>query len=200
MPQRLATNYANAYFTLGEDELDHFVSMISEEDILVSVKIFDNGDREISLADGHDDIHLTFRRLSGNRFVCSGSYLITDLTLANAMRKAMRRFKGHGIVHRIYESFTIVYHYDDGSVVRIEEVNGGQETVLFEANKDSRSIKTLEEMFQRTDTEQKIAKLRKQADQLLDLRNWANRVIPEQIPTIDNRLADVSKQLFMLEA
>ena len=131
MAQRLATNYANAYFTMNEEELDQFVTLFANEHITVDVKICDNGDRDIILTDKHGEIQLSFHR-TGNRYSCESSYLIKDLHLANAMRKAMKAFKGHGIVHRIYDSFTVVYHYDEGSVVSIQEVSGDEEVTIFE--------------------------------------------------------------------
>lgn len=198
MAQRLATHYANAYFTMSEQELEQFVSLFSQENITVQVKICDNGDRDIIITDKNGDIQLTFQR-EGNRFSCEGSYLITDLHLANAMRKAMKTFKGHGIVHRIYESFTVVYHYDEGSVVSIQEVSDDAETPIFE-NRAPDLKKQLECLFQQKGAEEQIALIRQETDKWLDLRNWTMKVAPERVASIDQRLAELSRRLFVLEA
>jgi hypothetical protein len=198
MAQRLATNYAKAYFTMNEEELNQFVSLFANEDISVDVKVCDNGDRDIVLTDQNGDIQLSFTR-SGNRFSCEGSYLIKDLHLANAMRKAMKTFKGHGIVHRIYDGFTMVYHYDEGSVVSIREVSGDEEVSIYENNTPPLT-KELEALYQQTGSEQEIETIRQETDKWLDLRNWSMKVAPEQVALIDRRLARLSRRLFELEA
>ncbi len=198
MAQRLATNYASAYFTMNEEELDQFVTLFANEHITVDVKICDNGDRDIILTDKQGEIQLSFQR-SGSRYSCESSYLITDLHLANAMRKAMKAFKGHGIVHRIYDSFTVVYHYDEGSVVSIQEVSGDEEVSIFE-NTAPNLAKELETLFQQKGSEQEIEFIRQETDKWLDLRNWSQRVAPEKVTSIDLRLAELSRRLFILEA
>ncbi len=198
MAQRLATNYASAYFIMSEQDLDKFVNLFAKENILVHVKVCDNGDRDIIIEDRCGEIQLPFRRV-GNRFLCESSYVISDLTLANAMRKAMKTFKGHGIVHRIYDGFTVVYHYDEGAVVRIEEVSDDTETPIFEA-KPGNLAKELESVFRRTGSEQEIAWIREETDRLLDLRNWAKKATPERIGAIDEKLAVLARRLFVLEA
>jgi len=198
MAQRLATNYASAYFTMNEEELDQFVTLFANEHISVEVKICDNGDRDIILTDQHGDIQLSFQR-TGNRYSCESSYVIRDLHLANAMRKAMKAFKGHGIVHRIYDGFTVVYHYDEGSVVSIQEVSGEEEVPIFE-NTSPNLAKELESLFQQTGSEQEIEWIRQETDRWLDLRNWTQRVAPNRVESIDLRLAELSRRLFVLEA
>ncbi|MBO8162211.1 MAG: hypothetical protein H0Z34_00660 [Brevibacillus sp.] len=198
MAQRLATNYASAYFAMNEQELEQFVKLFASEKIDVKVKICDNGDRDIIIEDKSGDIQLTFRRV-GDRYSCESSYVIKDLTLANAMRKAMKTFKGHGVVHRIYESFTIVYHYDEGAVVRIHELSDDGEEPIFETDAQAQ-VKELEALFQKTGSELEIERIRERTDRLLDLRNWAKRATPERIAAIDKKLAALAHRLFVLEA
>lgn len=198
MAQRLATNYANAFFTMNEDELDQFVKLFAKENIRFAVKICDNGDRDILFTDEQGEIQLTFHR-AGQRFSCESSYLIKDLHLANAMRKAMKTFKGHGIVHRIYESFTVVYHYDEGSVVSIQEVTDGENVSIFE-NTTRNQAKELAHLFSQKGTEQEIEVIREETDKWLDLRNWTKKVAPDKVSAIDSRLGELSRRLFQLEA
>lgn len=199
MAQRLATNYTNAYFTMSEHELDQFVDIFSQEQISVRVHICQNGDRDVCIEDSSGEITLTFHRTGDGRLVCESSYLIEDLTLANAMRKAMKRFRGHGIVHRIYKGFTIVYHYDEGSVVEIKEVTDGTEVSIYEAPITSKAI-ALEALYRQTGSEKKIHSIRERTDRLLDLRNWAATNEPKQIPDIDRELSELAHQMFVLEA
>ncbi|CAM5786712.1 MULTISPECIES: hypothetical protein [Brevibacillus] len=198
MAQRLATNYAKAYFTMNEEELNRFVSLFTNEHISVEVKICENGDRDVLLTDKSGAIQLTFHRL-GNRYSCESSYLIRDMHLANAMRKAMKTFRGHGIVHRIYDGFTVVYHYDEGSVVSIQEVSGDEEVSIFE-NTAPHAAKELEELFRQTGSECEIDSIRQETDRWLDLRNWAKHAAPEKLGMIDLRLCALSRRLFELEA
>jgi len=197
MAQRLATNYASANFIVNEQELDQFVKLFASENISVQVKICDNGDRDIVIHDRNGEIQLPFRR-EGHNFICESSYVITDLALANVMRKAMKTFRGHGIVHRIYESFTVVYHYDEGSVTRIEELSEDSETSIFEASNENYA-KELEYMFAQTDSEQEIEHLRQETDRLLDRRNYFKQK-PKKIADIDDKLTKLSHRLFVLEA
>ncbi|MGD8189975.1 hypothetical protein ACQCN2_08335 [Brevibacillus ginsengisoli] len=200
MAQRLTTNYANAYFTMNERELNDFVQLFLDEHVTIQVKICDNGDRDIVIADRHGKIQLPFRHSEG-RFICDSSYVIEDLSLANTMRKAMKAFKGHGIVHRVYENFTMVYHYDEGAVTRIEEVTDEAGLPVFEANQEVlHAARELEKVFCKTDTEQEIVLIRQEVDRLLDLRNWTQKVVPERISYIDQKLSQYSHRLFVLEA
>lgn len=200
MAQRLSTNYANAYFTMNERELHDFVQLFLNENITIQVKVCDNGDRDIVIADRQGEILLPFRR-NGNRYICDSSYVIKDLVLANAMRKAMKAFKGHGVVHRVYDSFTMVYHYDEGSVTRIEEVTDEAGVPIFEADQRSnQTAKEIEQLFRKTDSEQEIESIRQEVDRLLDLRNWTKKALPEKVGSIDQQLARYSHRLFVLEA
>lgn len=198
MAQRLATNYAKAYFTVNEEELNQFVSLFTNEHISVDVKVCDNGDRDVILTDNSGEIQLSFTR-SGNRYSCDSSYLIRDRQLANVMRKAMKTFRGYGIVHRIYDGFTVVYHYDQGSVVSIHELSGDEEVSIFE-NTSPSVANELEGLFQQDGSEREIESLYQETDRWLDLRNWATRTAPEKLCMIDCRLAALSKRLFELEA
>ena len=197
MAQRLATNYAKAYFTVSEEELEQFVSLFTNEHISVDVQVCENGDREVVLTDKSGQIQLNFLR-TGNLYSCDSSYLIRDLQLANVMRKAMKIFRGRGIVHRIYDGFTMVYHYDEGSVVSIRELSGDEETTVFE-NTAAFVSRELEMLFRQTGGERQIEEVRQETDRLLDLRNWAMRAAPEQVGAIDMRLAELAKRLFELE-
>ncbi|WNC12874.1 hypothetical protein [Brevibacillus brevis] len=197
MAQRLATNYAKAYFTVSEEELNQFVSLFTNEHISVDVKVCDNGDRDVILTDKSGEIQLSFLR-SGNRYSCDSSYLIQDRQLANAMRKAMKTFRGYGIVHRIYDGFTVVYHYDQGSVVSIHEMSGDEETSIFE-NNSANVAGELESLFQQDGGEREIESLYQETDRWLDLRNWARSNAPGKLSAIDSRLAALSKRLFELE-
>lgn len=197
MAQRLATNYAKAYFTMNEEELAQFVSLFTNEHISVDVKVCDNGDRDVILTDKSGEIQLNFLRV-GNRYSCDSSYLIRDRQLAEAMRKAMKTFRGQGIVHRIYDGFTMVYHYDQGSVVSIHEVTGDEELSIFE-NTASYVSRELDQLFRQTGGEEEIESIRQETDRWLDLRNWAKRTAPEKLSAIDERLTALSQRLFELE-
>jgi hypothetical protein len=115
------------------------------------------------------------------------------------MRKAMKRFKGYGVVHRVYESFTMVYHYDEGSVIRIEECADDVETLVFESA-NHHQTKELEMLFQQKGVENEIQCIRDETDRLLDLRNWSKENSPERTFGIDRKLSELSRRLYTLEA
>lgn len=198
MAQRLSTNYANAFFTMSEEELNQFVNLFANENILVSVQELYTGDRDVFITDCQGEIKLTFSRV-GTRFSCESSYVIKDLSLANTMRKAMKRFKGHGIVHRVYDSFTMVYHYDEGAVIRIQECADNGETLVFEST-NHHQTKELELLFQQNGVEHEIQCIRAETDRLLDLRNTSQEKAPDRVAGIDRKLAELSRRLYTLEA
>ncbi|MET3288098.1 hypothetical protein EDM56_05785 [Brevibacillus fluminis] len=198
MAQRLSTNYANAFFAMSEEELNQFVSLFANDNFLVSVQERFTGDRDIFISDGQGEIKLTFSRI-GPRFSCESSYEIRDLNLANTMRKAMKRFKGHGIVHRVYDSFTMVYHYDDGDVIRIQECADSKETLVFESTNHNQA-KELEMLFQQNGVEHEIQCIRAETDRLLDLRIKSREKAPDRLSGIDRKLAELSRRLYTLEA
>jgi 3-polyprenyl-4-hydroxybenzoate decarboxylase len=99
---------------------------------------------------------------------------MNDRSMVEAMRQALATFKGHAIVNRVYEQFTLSYHYEHGAVVRIVEQNDEREKMIFErlhqhgeAVPYATACSTtdrLEAVFQRNDVEidQQLARIHKQ--------------------------------------
>lgn len=195
MAMRLATEYVKTCLQLTEAEMAMFIQMFVDQQVTLQVKILDNGSQEVVLMDdAGQEIVLSFE-LHYDTYVCLGSCRIRNKTLVNLMRKAVSNFKGSATVHRIYETYIMVYEYERGSVVRIVESKDGLERVIYE-HKDTLGL--LETLFRKDEVEQEIVRIKSQVNNLLDLRNDIRELaVREQI---DERLSKLTHQLFVLEA
>jgi hypothetical protein len=195
MAMRLATEYVKTCLQLTEAEMAMFIQMFVDHQVTLQVKILDNGNQEVVLLDdAGEEIVLSFER-NHDTYVCLGSCRIRNKTLVNLMRKAVATFKGSATVHRIYETYIMVYEYERGAVVRIIESRDSVQRAIYE-HKDT--IGLLENLFRKDEVEQEIERIKSQINSMLDLRNDIHEVaVREQI---DERLHKLTHQLFVLEA
>jgi hypothetical protein len=195
MAQRVATEYKKLVLELSTWQLQSFIEMFQGEDFETEVRVYDNGETEIVLCDKEGKIPLSFK-LIGNLYTFEGGYTIRDAKLANHMRQAVRRFKGTAVVHRMYPTYTMIYHYREGKVMKIIEQKGDKETLVFEYRD---TIGDLQRLYEAQGVEDQIAWLRMHIDQLLDFRNQRQAA---HLPTgeVDRQLAELSHQLFIVEA
>jgi len=192
MAQRLATEYVKTCLELTEAQMSKFISMFHEHQNLLQVKVLDNGSQEVVLMDRPgDQIALSFERIMG-KYVFEGSCRFTNPNLVNLMRKAVSEFKGSAIVNRIYIGYTMVYHYASGTVVKIVEMKGNLEKIIYE-HKDT--VGDLERMYRSSEAECEIQKIWQEIDYFLDLRNRSG-----EKAAIDEHLKMLSQRLFVLEA
>ncbi len=195
MAKRLATEYVRACLRLSEAELVEFLQMSLENEVVYKMKVFENGNQEMVFQDGSgEEITLTFEPRSGC-FVSQGSYKVNTPVLANFMRKAVSVFKGNAIVNRIYSSFTMVYYYDRGTVVKIVELSEDEQKVIYEFKNRPGE---LEKVFQQRRVETEIANIQRRINRLLDLRIGANEL--GEVGKIDSKLQTLAHRLFVLEA
>ncbi|GAA4842256.1 hypothetical protein GCM10023310_20250 [Paenibacillus vulneris] len=196
MAIRLATKYVKTCLQLTEAEMAMFIQMFVDHQASLQVKVLENGNQEVVLLDNEagQEIVLSFER-QFNMYVCRGTCSITDKNLVQLMRKAVSTFKGSAIVHRIYESYTMIYEYDRGTVMKIVERKGQTDRLIYEY-KDT--VGMLEKMFRKVEVEQEIMTIKSQINELLDLRNDIQEAaVREQI---DDRLRNLTHRLFVLEA
>lgn len=196
MAQRVATEYKKLVLELSTLQLQSFIEMFEHAEYGTHVRVFENGETEVVLLDKGRELPLSFKLIGHDMYTCEGQYTIHDAKLANQMRLAVRKFKGCGIAHRLYPTYTMVYEYEAGRVKKIVEQREGQEKLVFEY-KDT--LGDMQRLFEACGVEDEIAWSRLQIDQLLDLRN---KRAAQCLSTaeIDRRLAELSKQLFVLEA
>ncbi|WP_027414998.1 hypothetical protein [Aneurinibacillus terranovensis] len=195
MAQRVATEYKNIVLKLSTAELQSFVHLFQAAEFQTEIRVYENGETEVVLFDKEEQVPLPFKRV-GNTYTFKGECIITDVKLANQMRMAVKKFKGTGIVHRIYPTYTMIYHYGDGNVIKIVECRNHQESIVYEW-KDT--LGELQRLFEARAVEDEISWLRMNADQLLDLRN-TRRSLQLSTEQIDRQLTELSHQLFILEA
>lgn len=195
MVRRIATEYKHILLDLSNDQFQQFLDYFNKEDIQTEVRIFENGDKEFILFDEGGAIPLAFRNMGSYLKFEGTSYLIKTWKIAYTLQKALNKFKGHAIVHRIYEDEIIKYVYNCGQVVKISEQSyGDEEHIIY--NKDD-SLSHIEHLFNENVIEEQITQLKKQIDNLLDQRLIANVTTKKRI---DKELNILSRQLFVLEA
>jgi hypothetical protein len=194
MAQRLATEYVKTCLVLTEAEMFKFIQLFADHQVQLQVKVYENGSQDVVFQDGgEDEIVLSFERRA-DQYVCTGSCRLNSLNLVNVMRKAVAEFKGSAIVNRIYTSYTMVYHYNRGSVMKIMELKDANERVIYEY-KDTRE--QLELLFLKQDVEEQIHSIQQQINEMLDLRNISGETC--FVPQIDQRLQILTHRLFTLE-
>ncbi|MFC5447284.1 non-ribosomal peptide synthetase module [Paenibacillus aestuarii] len=195
MAQRLATEYVKTCLQLTEAEMFKFFQMFVDHQVTLHVKVLENGNQEVVFQDdAGQEITLSFEQKSG-LYECTGSCRLSNTLLANLMRKAVSEFKGSAIVNRIYSSHTMVYYYERGTVVKIEEVKDQLVKLIYEY-KDT--IGQLEQLFHKKEVEREIDTIQDHINHLLDLRNVMKDLLIRQ--QIDARLRELSNRLFALEA
>ncbi|WP_276352857.1 non-ribosomal peptide synthetase module [Cohnella caldifontis] len=196
MAGRIATEYVNAVLTLPEAEMPKLIALCNAQQLKLQVFVMDNGNQELVLEEeaGGESIRLTFER-AGGLYRCRLTCRVVRPKLTNALRKLVSSFKGDAVVNRIYQGFTMVYHYQRGAVVRIAECKDSECRIVYEYRN---ALGRLEAQFKLRAVEEEIAGLRQSVNELLDLRNRSSD--ENELRDIDQRLQDHSRLLFILEA
>lgn len=192
MAQRLSTRYYLMELDISGQQLEEFVSMFKKNNFRTEVKVFENGDTELTLFDDDTEIPLAFINM-GTFFKFEGCYTIKNWHLAHMMHRVVRYFKGNALVHRIYEKLEIEYQYKDGKVSQIIEHKNGQQRLIYKLN---HVVDHLNYIFKERVIEDKIAWIYLQIDQLLDRRIQVNETMKNKI---DQKLKKLCKELFILE-
>lgn len=199
MAKRLATKFVKADLQFTEEEMGRFIERLrlTEHAVNLKVRICENGNQEVVLRDPEmgEDVVLPFEKRR-DRYVAIGcTFLLHSHRLAETMRKAIVTGRGNARMHRIYSSFTMVYEYAGGTVVRITERSGAGEKPIYEYRD---SAGELERLYVDQSVEEQIRETREKIDVLLDRRNRLNGA--GQIDQVDRQLAGHAHRLFVLEA
>ncbi|WP_430112287.1 non-ribosomal peptide synthetase module [Paenibacillus sp. B1-33] len=194
MARRLATEYVKASLQLTEAQLARFVQSLAKQSIVGRVKVLENGNQEVVLEDGQGDEIIFLFEKQGNRYVCVTSCRLVHPKLTQVMHKLVATFRGEAVVNRIFAGFTITYYYVDGAVRKIVEQKE-EPRVIFE-HKDT--VLDLQNMYRNDRVEIRIASIKERINSLLDKRNHS--LSADEIQAVDHELAEMAKQLFILEA
>jgi len=193
MARRIATEYKLLELDLNSQQLQEFMKLFTKSDFKTEVRVFENGDTEFILYDEGTEIPLAFRNM-GSFFKVEGSYIVKSWKLAHVLQKAVRDYKGHACVHRVYEQHRVEYRYEYGNVILIKEIRGENERIVYQhqnlANK-------LEALFNQKVVEDQINWTKLQIDMLLEKRLHSNKKTKQEI---DAELKLLSNELFYLEA
>jgi hypothetical protein len=190
MARRVATDYKRLHLEIRSEQLQDLINWFVTHFASSEVRVFDNGDTELMLCDDDVYIPLIFRPF-GSHYLFEGSFCTKDLTLANALRKAIQAYKGHAVVHRIYPTYVVVYTYEYGTVTRIEEVKDKEVRLVYE-NKNT--LNRLRRMLADDRLETYLEWVKWQIDWLLD-----QRLKGEHVQAIDQKLAELARELIALE-
>ncbi|MFC6331605.1 non-ribosomal peptide synthetase module [Paenibacillus septentrionalis] len=195
MAKRIATEYVNARFQLSSTELQSFMQFMEQQQLRLQVLILENGSQSLVVEDvaGHETIKMTFERHI-DQYVCEMSCTIVQLKLTNAMRKAVSVFRGNAVVNRIYGQYTMQYHYKQGAVQLIVEINDKGKRVVFEKKN---TVQMLQQVFDSRMVEREINLVQQEIDSLLDERNMSSS---DELAHIDTKLKALTFKLFKLEA
>ncbi len=191
MAKRLATHYLFLKLDLTRSQMQSFLKLFDTQQTPTQVLVLENGDQELIIQDQGLEIPLTFHPY-GKRYVFEGSFILKDVKLANTFRAAVQQFEGHAQVRRMYEGYHMEYSYAYGNVTRIEECRGEQTRLIYEY-KDT--LGEMTRMYADRTVEDEIEWTQLQINQLLD-----QRLKGEFIQEIDQKLKELSHQLFVLEA
>lgn len=194
MAQRLATEYVKTCLRLKEAEMPKFIQLFEDHHVQLGVRILDNGSEELAISQGSEEEIVLSVEHESDEYIYTGSCRLSNITLANAMRKAVSMFNGHAVVKRIYQDCTMVYEYSEGVVAKISELKQGQYRLVYE-RKDT--VGQFEKLYMSDKVEQEIEGVHAQINQLLDLRNTFKQSDVTQ--HIDKRLIGLSHKLFYLE-
>ncbi|SYX82209.1 non-ribosomal peptide synthetase module [Paenibacillus alvei] len=194
MARRLATEYVKASLQLTEAQLTRFVQSLAKQSIVGRVKVLENGNQEVVLEDGQGDEIIFLFEKQGNRYVCVTSCRLVHPKLTQVMHKLVATFRGEAVVNRIFAGFTITYYYADGAVRKIVEQKE-EPRVIFE-HKDT--VQDLHNMYRNEYVEIRIASIKERINNLLDKRNRS--LSADEVQAVDQQLAALAKQLFILEA
>lgn len=196
MAKRIATEYVNANLKVPMADMPRLIALCGAQQLRLQVFVLDNGNQEVVLEDdaGGESIRLNFERTEGH-YQCSLTCRVVQTQMTNILRKMVAAFKGDAVVNRIYEGFTMVYHYVQGSVVRIAEC---RENVIRTVYEYQDTLGKMESQFKLCSVEDEIAKIRQSVNELLDRRN--RRKDPATVGEIDECLKYHSRLLFALEA
>jgi hypothetical protein len=193
MAVRLGTEYKQMELDLNSQQLQEFMSRFKTSGFRTKARVFENGDTEFILFDEGNEIPLAFRNM-GSSFKFEGSYTIKNWKLAHAIQKAVRDFKGHALVHRVYDKQVIEYQYKYGSVIQIKEFKDDKERVIYQYNDQ---LAQLTHLFKQQVVEDQILWIKLQIDMILDQRLTLSK---EDVHLADKQLRELTKELFILEA
>ncbi|WP_019908907.1 hypothetical protein [Paenibacillus sp. HW567] len=195
MAQRLATEYVNATLQMTEFQMNQFLLTADTCYISHRVKILGGGEQEVVLEEtGGEEVLLSFQR-KGNIYVCALTCTIVNPHLNNAIRKLFVTYRGTGTVNRIYNTFTMVYYYEGGSVRRISELTPVGSKLVYQ---HKHSLAEMMRLYKSDAIEREIESLRHHINSLLDLRNTV--LGDKEILEVDVQLALATQKLFELEA
>ncbi|MDP4096866.1 hypothetical protein OIN60_08780 [Paenibacillus sp. P96] len=153
----------------------------------------------LSVRTGRKLVKLRFQLLRTGHYKLVGDYLIKDARLAEWLENLIGVTRGHAVVKRIKDQHILVKNILFGEVIRLVEVDGFRQRVLFQKGMQLSGEK-LEEMLASTEGEMRLQLVRMEMDDELE-RLWSAMKAgnTEKANICRKRLKELSRQLLMLE-
>lgn len=153
----------------------------------------------LSVRTGRKLVKLRFQQLRSGYYKLAGDYIIRDAKLAEWLEKLIEDTRGHAVVKRIKDQHILVENILFGEVIRLVEVTGFKQRVIFQKG-PTLSAQEMEEMFVSGEGESRLTLLRLEVDDELERLSTALRVgDPVKTDACHKRLQLLSRQLLMME-
>ncbi|MFM9278361.1 type III secretion system chaperone family protein [Paenibacillus jiagnxiensis] len=153
----------------------------------------------LSVRTGRKLVKLRFQLLRTGHYKLAGDYLIKDEKLAEWLENLIGVTRGHAIVKRIKDQHILVKNILFGEVIRLVEVNGFRQRVLFQKGVQL-STEKLEELLASKEGELRLQLARMEVDDELEqLWSAIQAGNKEKADICRSRLKELSRQLLMLE-
>ena len=153
----------------------------------------------LSVRTGRKLVKLRFQQLRTGDYKLAGDYMIRDTKLAEWLEKLIEVTRGHAVVKRFKDHHILVENILFGEVIRLVEVTGFQQRILFQKG-PVLSAEEMEEMFNSCEGEERLQLLTMEIDDHLERLSAALREGDDlKAERCRTELVPLSRQLMMLE-
>lgn len=198
MNKSCEVEYCNLELRFSRRHIHNLIKDLIQE----GYSLYWNEDEEclvLSVRTGRKLVKLRFQLLRTGHYKLAGDYLIKDAKLAEWLEHLIGVTRGHAIVKHIKDQHILVKNILFGEVIRLVEVNGFRQRVLFQKGSQL-SNEELEEMLASEEGEMRLQLVKMEIDDELEqLWSALQAGNKEKIDCCHIRLKELSKQLFMLE-
>ncbi|PWK13435.1 hypothetical protein [Tumebacillus permanentifrigoris] len=190
--------YCDMNLVLGKTDLEHFIGQLA------------SGGVSLYWKDRHEDVVLVATtgiekkefhfQPSEDGFVLTGSVILQDKRLVNALQYTLIRTKGEAVVKQFSEGPILISKFANGEALHIMELHGPRKKVVYE--KPIRvSSEDVIRAFKSRDIEQRIPVLKLEMDyELVSLADAMQAGDPEAVRLVKVRLEELRRELMLCEA
>jgi hypothetical protein len=190
--------YCDMELVLGKTDLEHFIGRLTSSGVSLYWK--GREDQVVLVATtGVERREFTFRQADG-RFVLTGTVILHDKRLVNALQYTLIRTKGRAVVKQFSEGPILISKFQNGEALQIMELHGPRKKVVYE--KQVRvSSEDIMRALKNKELEKKIPVLKLEMDyELVSLQDALQCRDEAEIRKAKTRLEELRRELMMMEA